>query len=85
MEEFILPGKISSQLKVDIKDCYKILNQLEHDGVIKSCFLIVCPKCNEICGNYQTINNIPQICECRKCGNSMKDNINNSIVVYKKK
>lgn len=84
MEKYILPGKISKQLDVDIKDCYKILNKLECNGIIKSCFLLICPQCNEICGRYQSIDNVPQICECKKCGNTTKNVIGNSIVVYEK-
>lgn len=64
----ISPKLVSDKSGVDEIDCFRVLDALSGFGFIKEKLTPACPNCHFVLGKYDTINDLPSLIRCRKCG-----------------
>ncbi|MGF7011956.1 hypothetical protein M2146_002510 [Lachnospiraceae bacterium PF1-22] len=83
--DLIYPGQISRLKGVYIKEVYKTLAAMETEGLVKSCYELVCNQCKCTSGLvYRNIDEIPLKYTCNNC-NHKGLGIEDAIVIYREK
>jgi len=79
LEEFkeIEPEVIAKRLNTSVCHATNICLKLVEEGKLKLKFKVICPRCREVCAEFESIMDIPDDLQCR-CGYKfmpMKENI----------
>ena len=72
------------ELKLNIQDVYKILEEAVKVGVLEQYLEIYCPKCQRFVGvRYKTIYDIPDEVSCMHCDTEIEYPLQHAIVIYR--
>lgn len=80
---FLYASVLTRKFNLQPREVYLFLKELEQNKIVKTYYQIYCKNCDKkVHGLYETINEIPEIIECNKCGEEISG-IENSYVIYK--
>lgn len=82
--EWIYPGAVSRETKIDIKLVYEILEVCQKQKIVERYFDIYCSNCKRLTGErYISYLSIPNETFCPHCDKEISDCFNMAIIVYK--
>lgn len=79
---WVYPGTLKRKFCISISDTYKLLNELEKQGILKSYYELYCNHCQKSMGVVQVFNELPETFLCELCGLELPS-LENSILIYK--
>lgn len=81
---FIYPGVMHRELKIDIKDVYEILEMGVTEGILEQYLEIYCPRCCRFTGQiFQRLTDIPEDVYCITCDEEISNPLKHAIVIYR--
>ncbi|WP_270670989.1 response regulator [Paraclostridium bifermentans] len=81
--DIVYPGHVKSKLGLDMKQTYKLLEDLKDSGYLERNFEIYCSSCKKFKGKIvRTLNEIPSDCSCDFCDNEFNP-FEDTIAIYK--
>ncbi len=80
----IYPSAMHRELRLHIREVYKILESAVKAGACKQILEIYCPRCQRFTGlKYESLFDIPDEVNCIHCDETIEKAAEHAIVVYK--
>lgn len=79
--QWLYPAVLVQKFKCSLGTSYRIMHDLENDGILKSFYEIVCPCCSSVSGKVEVFNEIPDCIICEHCSAEFSA-IENSRIIF---
>lgn len=79
---WIYPGVLKRRFELELSEVYKILSELEEQGILKSYYELYCSHCQKSMGTVEVFNELPETFVCELCHDELPA-IENAVLVYK--
>ncbi len=81
-EQWIYPATLKRVCDLDISLVAKLFFTLEQQNILQSNYEIYCPQCHKSIAVIELFNQLPFLCECKKCAAKVAT-LDNAVLVYK--
>lgn len=79
---WIYPGILKRRFSLELSEVYRLLSELEKQGVLQSYYELYCCHCQKSMGVVELFNELPDSFECELCHGELPA-LENSVLIYK--
>lgn len=79
---WLYPGILKRKFSLDLTDVYKILSEMERQGILQMCYELVCSSCQRSVGTAKLFNELPDTFTCEMCERELPT-LENTFIIYK--
>lgn len=79
---WMYPGVLKRRFSLELPEVYKLLSELENQGILQSYYELYCSHCQKSMGLVELFNMLPESFECELC-HSVLPALENSVLIYK--